>query len=183
MWLSKLESGNRLELPRALAYETDWLSADAVTPIEAVMFPIEELNGVQLLPAQRKQPDSKEEFERDFDMLIYQVATSVRMSEQEARQSRRLLSNRWPVNVEVRKQSFRITVPKEARKLSLLPDYPGIVVIFASAEDNRVELWDSALWLQNLQASKSLFRERIDEYLAELAKKPQVKKKASRRSK
>ncbi len=168
-WLSKVEPGNRVELPLALAEEVDWITSEGANPIDALVCPLDELAGVQLLPAARADPDTKEEIERDFDALVERIATSVQLSAAEELQSERLLASRWAVSIEVRKRSFRMTLPKEARRLKLLPDYPGAVVIFAHRVQNRVELWAASTWLENLLACKGLLSDKIDEYLGKLA--------------
>ena len=67
-WLARVERGNRIELPLELAKEIDWLKAEGIKSIDAILVPLDEKPGTRLLPGTPQDAKTKEQVERDLDI-------------------------------------------------------------------------------------------------------------------
>ncbi len=157
-WVVRLDSSNRIDIPLALVDQVDWLhnAKASETSISVAVMPLDELAGVEVAPIS----------EDGLAKRINELDDRGQLSEFERQQLQRLLDSRWVVNIEVRKtKPYRMPLPKEIRKLKLLPEFPGVALIYA--RENRLELWTDSHWLENLLKSKSLLRDKLDEFFGE----------------
>lgn len=156
-WVVKLDDANRIEIPVAVVDQVKWLdkakSSETSIPVKVV--PLKELPGVEVMPISEDRLENQ----------IRQLEDQSLLSEADSQQLQRLLAGRWEVKIEVRKKSYRMTLPKEARKLSLLPDFPGVALIYA--HKNRLEVWTETHWLKNLLKSKALLSDKMNELLGD----------------
>jgi DNA-binding transcriptional regulator/RsmH inhibitor MraZ len=154
LWTVSVDSKNRIDLPAPVVDEVLWLhrQRNLATSISAVMVPLEDLPAVELiLPEMDKLASAMNGRESPMSL-----------TESETRQLYRLLADRCGVVIEVRSRgSYRMALPREMRKIGLLPGYPGEVRIYA--RKNSIEIWDLDHWRANRARCLSLWSDKQSE--------------------
>lgn len=120
--------GHRLTVPGSIQHAVGWLrSAKASVP--GVIGWIFGVPALRILPVERAddpQPD---------------LAEGVAISPEDRR---RLLASRWECRLERHGQVFRLTIPEPIRRLELLPEKGGSIVLYAT--EQAIELWKPVDW-------------------------------------
>ncbi len=120
--------GHRLTVPGSIQNAVGWLRS-AKTSVPGVMGWVLGVPALQILPVERAddpQPES---------------TAGVAISPEDRR---RLLASRWECKLERHGQVFRLTIPEPVRRLELLPEKGGSIVLYAT--EQAIELWKPADW-------------------------------------
>ncbi len=155
-WTASLDNSNRVEIPVAVVNQIEWLRQAKATAsaIRVAVVPLDEFSAVEVFPLSSD----------GLAATIEELEEFAQLTEAERDQFHRLLASRWEVNIEVRKSKpYRVTLPREARNLDLLPNYPGKVVLYP--REQRLEIWKPSEWLQNRLKCIALLSDKIDEFL------------------
>lgn len=123
--------GHRLTIPGSIQEAVGWLRS-VKTSVPGVMGWILGVPALRLLPAGKKA---------EADSLAGDAGEEVAISLEDRR---RLLASRWECRLERHGQVFRLTIPEPIRRLELLPEKGGSIVLYAT--EQAIELWKPVDW-------------------------------------